>query len=148
MDDARAQQEARLKPAWWNPEKQQKFHNLLVQLSDAPRSSPLGPTLRPQLVAGYRQDLFRTPEDLAAAAKAFTRSDQVSDLVLASELAMLAAVRGDLMSRILFAQTWDRAAKGLGQPERYGTLGSQTMAPNVAPGVIRALGFSGRPTER
>jgi hypothetical protein len=146
--DAEAQQAQRLQAAWWHPEKQQRFHNLLVQITGAPKSQPLGPTTRAQLVQGFQEDLFRTPEDLAAAAKIFTRSDRPGDLMLASELALLAAVRGDVMSRILFAQTWDRAARGLGQPARYGTLGSQTMDPGVAPGVIRALGFSGRPTQR
>ena len=148
MPDARAQQAQRLVSSWWTPEKQHKYHNLLVQMGQVSREQILGPKTRSQVLMGFQADLFRGPGALAAAAKIFTRSDQAGDLLLANELALLAAVRGDIINRILFAQTWDRAAKALGQPARYGTLGSQTMDPSVAPGVIRALGFSGRPTQR
>lgn len=148
MENVEALQQKRLSPAWRTKDMKDPGLNALVNRSQAGRDGGLGPKTRAALVRGYQEDRIRTTDELFAAAKVFTQSQEPSDLLLANELAALAAMRGDLPARILFAQTWDRAARALGQPARYGTLGSQTMDPGVAPGVIRALGFSGRPTSR
>lgn len=147
-EDAKLLKEQRLMQAWWNAEPPARFHGILKLHSQGARNSALPEDSRIKLLEIYRADALRSGSDLLAAAKVFTRSKKTGDLLLANELAALAAVRGEPMSRILFAQTWDRVLRALGQPARYGTLGSQTMAPGVAPGVIRNLGFSGRPTKR
>lgn len=146
--DARLIMEQRLMKAWWSAEPDIRQHNTLLKYSQAARDQELSANLREKLLQIYQTDTLHTPADLLAAAKVLTRSKDIGDLLLANELAALAAFRGEPMSRILFAQTWDRVLRALDQPARYGTLGSQTMAPDVAPGVIRNLGYSGRPTSR
>lgn len=149
MEGVESKQQARLGLAWRTRTERDPQYNALIHMSGISREKVLqAGKLRTELVRYYQADKLRTIEELNAAADILTRSEDPSDLLLANELALLAAVRGDLPSRILFGQTWDRAARALGQPARYGTLGSQTMAPGVCPGVIRALGFSGRPTSR
>jgi hypothetical protein len=147
-DNVEALQQERLSPAWRTRPKRDYWANNLHQASGASREAPLTSTFRTSLIKGYKEGRLRTAEDLFDAAKILTRSKDASDLLLANEWAALSAVRGYMPARILFGQTWDRAAKALGHLERYGTMGSQTMGLGVAPGVIRNLGFSGRPAVR
>jgi hypothetical protein len=147
-ESVEALQRKRLSSEWYKQVSRDKGANAMYQASQASRETALPASKRKALLKGYHEDRVRTPADLHQAARILTRSADASDRLLANEWAALALVRGDGPSRILFAQTWDRAAQTLGLPARYGTLGSQTMDPGVAPGVIRNLGFSGRPTSR
>lgn len=63
------------------------------------------------------------------------------DILLANELAVLAAMRKQPNAPRLFAATWDRFARSIRRPARYGTFPDSKVHPDVAPAVGRAFGL-------
>jgi hypothetical protein len=86
----------------------------------------------------YRADKLRTKETVFHAASLLERSPNAKAVLLANELAALAAMRGYAPAKHLFATTWDRYAASIGRPDRYGTLTGQSRVPPV---VVREFGL-------
>lgn len=79
-----------------------------------------------------------TPADYAGAARVMLASKDTSELLLAHEMAGLAATRGVVEARHLFAESLDRVLVSIGQPARYGTAGGR-ISPLVSATVRKWL---------
>jgi hypothetical protein len=95
----------------------------------------------------YRADKLATPDDYRNAADVLARSaqgrsgeDAARRLLLAHELAEVAALRGQKAAPRLWAATWDRFLFAIGQAPRYGTVAG--ARPRASGTVRRILGVS------
>lgn len=95
---------------------------------------------RTQALALYRADRLRAPADFRRAAEALMASGRGPDFLLAHELAVVAAVRGDKLARRTLAQAWDRFLVGAGLPQRYGTIAGAPVAKTASRSVREILG--------
>jgi hypothetical protein len=85
----------------------------------------------------YRKDELFTADDLHNAALVLMRRGDTEALLLAHELAVLAAIRGKRMSGRLAGETLDRFLVSIGRPQRYGTVSGKPSGSPV-PATIRA----------
>jgi hypothetical protein len=130
-----AHSKQRYDKVWQAEQAKRPVSRALKQLAEAPlkdraeAKSAVAAALR-----YYRADDLRTPDDyyyagslLFAATALLPSSTKVERettmrrLLLAHELSMVAALRGQPQAPLLFAQTWDRFLTEIGQPQRYGT---------------------------
>lgn len=148
---------ARLKerhdPAWLASHRDRPAAKRLEQYADRLASGD-GDSLgaRGEVLKLYRADDLKTPEDYRNAARVLlaTAERQPGDararqLLLAHEMAMVAALRGDAAARTLVASTWDAFLVRVGRPQRYGTISGGPVEATVSPAVRRIFGVPPRP---
>jgi hypothetical protein len=102
--------------------------------------SPLAPVVLALLI--YREDRLAAPRDYFHVAFLLERDagsgkSDAPRLLLANELATVAALRGHSDAPKLFAKTWDRYARATKLKTRYGTLPKSRIDEDVSPGVRR-----------
>jgi len=136
MDEIEASA-GRLAQEWQAGRSASRQHAELGTLAARPSS----PVARRRVVEIYRADGLRQPEEYREAAAVLAGSDDPRELLLAHELAMLSASKGDHAALHLFASTLDRYLLAIGKPPRYAT----SPAASVPPCVRRALGVEAQP---
>jgi hypothetical protein len=90
---------------------------------------------RQRVLELYQADKLETPGDYANAAKVLRHGGEGDALLLAHELALVAAFRGDRQAPRLAAEALDAYLVAAGQPQRYGTVASAPVAPSVTDAV-------------
>lgn len=81
--------------------------------------------------------------DYLSAARVLMDSRSYEDVLLATELAMVAAMRGEPGAGRAFAEAWDRACLLRNRAPRYGTRpGQSRVAPSVPPVVLKSFGLN------
>ena len=89
-------------------------------------------------------DLSKAPADYRNAAAVLLATGAGDDILLAHELAAVAAIRGDRPARKILARALDAFLISIGQPQRYGTVQGAALAPSVSGGVRAKFDMGGR----
>jgi len=94
-----------------------------------------------RVLALYKADGLATPEDYTNAAKVLRRGGEGDALLLAHELAVVAATRGDKTALPLSGEALDAFLVAIGQPQRYGTVPGAATAPSVTDAIRAEFGL-------
>ena len=119
----------------------------LLHLSDAHLGAaysgfePVAEARRAEVLEAYNADLLETKRQLVAAATVLSSSNRPADLLLASELATVAAMRGDQAAAKLFALCWDRYCDKTNLPIRYGLIPGSRRSVGISPAFIAHAGL-------
>ncbi len=148
FDSLAAHLKQRMDPTWQEAQKDRpaakRLAEAAAQAGDPATSRAEAGKLAAEVLKLYQADELKTPADYRNAARALlATAGQQEDgertarqLLLAHELAMVAALRGAQEARPILATSWDAFLKRIGQPQRYGTLfgngGDATPLPPVA----------------
>jgi len=109
------------------PERSHKMVDVLIkrlELKKGPATEPLAKAKsdaagRALVLKLYHENKLATPMDYLNAARILSAAMDSNELLLANEFAALACMRRAPGAFPLFAQTWDKYAKSIGQPARY-----------------------------
>ena len=92
----------------------------------------------------YRDDQLWTADDYYHAALVLRRRGDADAVILAHEMAVVAAMRGKVEARRLAAETLDQFLVAIGRPQRYGTVAGKPVGPPAADAVRAHLGLTRR----
>ncbi len=144
----------RTNPAWQaearNTPTFAELKTLLTETQMATLDNAHEKAIRARTLALYRADALGPPEGYRYAAEILlkkARFGTVTDLLLAHELATVAALRGDEKARPVLAAAWDAFLVKQGRPARYGATRAFPNKPLATEGVRKAFDFSATPTK-
>lgn len=104
----------------------------LTRLFKSKFGKPFSRVAAKRVMELYRGDKLKLPISYYHAATILSKSPDAKAILLANEMAAVAAMRGMAAAKNLFAKTWDRFSVKIGKPERYGTItGKRQVSPIV-----------------